>query len=77
MFGLGNAGSDLVKKVNESKDFNEWEKSMLIQGLRITEDSDNLIVKTLRSQACDSCSNNPKNGGSGICHCTLGLPVIN
>ena len=77
MFGLGNAGSDLVKKVNESKDFNEWEKSMLIQGLRITEDSDNLIVKTLRSQACDSCSNNPKNDGSGICHCTLGSPVIN
>ena len=20
---------------------------------------------------CDECSNNPKNGGSGICHCTL------
>jgi hypothetical protein len=26
--------------------------------------------------ACDSCSNNPKNGGSGICNCTLGLPQI-
>ena len=25
---------------------------------------------------CDGCSNNPKNGGSGICNCTLGLPVI-
>ena len=22
--------------------------------------------------ACDNCSNNPKNGGSGICHCILG-----
>lgn len=22
---------------------------------------------------CDNCSNNPKNGGSGICFCTLGL----
>ena len=22
---------------------------------------------------CDTCSNNPKNGGSGICFCTLGL----
>lgn len=22
---------------------------------------------------CDTCSNNPKNGGSGICHCILGL----
>ena len=21
---------------------------------------------------CKNCSNNPKNGGSGICHCTLG-----
>ena len=22
--------------------------------------------------ACVNCSNNPKNGGSGICNCTLG-----
>jgi hypothetical protein len=22
---------------------------------------------------CDTCSNNPKNGGNGVCHCTLGL----
>lgn len=22
---------------------------------------------------CQNCSNNPKNGGSGICNCTLGL----
>lgn len=26
--------------------------------------------------ACKSCSNHPSNGGSGICHCTLGTPVI-
>lgn len=26
--------------------------------------------------ACKSCSNHPNNGGSGICHCTLGTPVI-
>lgn len=26
--------------------------------------------------ACDSCSNNPKNGGDGICFCTLGMPLI-
>jgi len=25
---------------------------------------------------CGSCSNNPKNGGSGICHCILGTPSI-
>ena len=26
--------------------------------------------------ACKSCSNHPSNGGSGICHCILGAPVI-
>jgi len=25
--------------------------------------------------ACKSCSNNPANGGSGICHCTLNSNV--
>lgn len=28
------------------------------------------------NSACVHCSNNPKNGGSGICNCTLGLPSI-
>lgn len=26
----------------------------------------------IEQSACKNCSNNPKNGGSGICHCTLG-----
>lgn len=77
MFGLGNAGANLVTKINESNNFNEWEKSMLIQGLKHTEECTDIVVLTLRNQACDSCSNNPKNGGSGICHCTLGSPTIN
>ena len=25
---------------------------------------------------CKNCSNNPQNGGSGICNCTLNLPKI-
>lgn len=25
---------------------------------------------------CRTCSNNPANGGSGICYCTLGQPEI-
>lgn len=25
---------------------------------------------------CDNCYSNPKNGGSGMCSCTLGLPEI-
>ena len=27
---------------------------------------------TFISEACASCSNHPKNGGSGICNCILG-----
>lgn len=26
--------------------------------------------------SCQNCSNHPSNGGSGICHCTLGLSEI-
>lgn len=26
--------------------------------------------------ACRNCSNHPSNGGSGICHCTLGMTPI-
>lgn len=28
------------------------------------------------SSACRMCSNNPVNGGSGICHCILGISPI-
>ena len=34
------------------------------------------IDKTYDGSPCDRCSNNPKNGGSGICHCILGQPQI-
>lgn len=27
--------------------------------------------------ACKNCSNHPSNGGSGICHCTLGSMTVN
>ena len=26
--------------------------------------------------ACCGCSNHPSNGGSGVCHCTLGSPIV-
>ena len=29
-------------------------------------------IKTSFPNACRQCSNNPANGGSGICHCILG-----
>lgn len=27
-------------------------------------------------EACKTCSNHPLNGGSGICHCVMGIPQI-
>lgn len=35
-------------------------------------------IKQLRQipPACRNCPNHPINGGSGICHCTLGMPQI-
>ena len=30
------------------------------------------IVSTFLQPVCGNCSNNPKNGGSGICNCILG-----
>ena len=31
------------------------------------------LVTQINNNACDNCGNNPKNGGSGICYCTLGI----
>lgn len=33
----------------------------------------NNSYEQIKQSACDNCSNNPKNGGSGVCHCILGL----
>ena len=30
----------------------------------------------LGQSVCDNCSNNIKNGGSGICHCILGQQIF-
>ena len=37
---------------------------------------EDLVVSKFEQSACVNCSNNPKNGGSGICFCTLGQPQI-
>ena len=33
-------------------------------------------LKEQTASACHSCANNPINGGSGICHCILGTPIM-
>ena len=35
-----------------------------------------VTVGAFEQSACINCPNNPKNGGSGVCFCTLGQQVI-
>jgi hypothetical protein len=40
------------------------------------KNADAIYNKAFNNEACKNCSNNPANGGSGICNCTLGqMPV--
>lgn len=76
MINIEDTKKDLVKKINNSNGFTDLEKSLLIEGIRGRE---NLVLagcQPLKNDSCERCSNNPKNGGDGICHCTLGLPSI-
>ena len=53
-----------VYNVFEEK-YNEWQREYLGKWVGIEP------LKIDYPDCCDSCSNNPKNGGSGICNCTL------
>ncbi len=41
----------------------------------LSDQSDFVSLNSLDSDPCKNCLNNPKNGGSGICFCTLGLNI--
>ena len=45
-------------------------------GGNMTTDTFTNFMPTFDNSACVHCSNNPKNGGSGICYCTLGTPPV-
>lgn len=40
--------------------------------VRVPFDGNMHPTKNFDNQPCINCPSNPKNGGSGICHCTLG-----
>ena len=44
--------------------------------LTFNELSKTLIRNAFSNDACKNCPNNPENGGTGICFCTLGQPEI-
>ena len=55
---------DDVCNVFEDKE-DEWQRNYLGKWVGLEP------LKTDYPSCCDGCSNNPKNGGSGICNCTL------
>lgn len=76
MINIEDTKKDLVKKINDSNEFTDFEKSLLIGGIKGRE---NLVLagcQPLKNDSCERCLNNPKNGGDGICQCTLGLSSI-
>ena len=48
----------------------------LAEAFRITGYESPSLNEAHYPTACKHCSNNPANGGSGICHCTLGVSTI-
>ena len=51
-------------------------KELLEIAKRADEDTQNQVEASAVSfipEACKRCTNHPSNGGSGICHCTLGV----
>ena len=63
-YGYQGDGEENCKKCAE-------EHSLLANWLRELQD-----YKKHIPDACKHCSNHPLNGGSGICHCTLGMQKI-
>ena len=51
-------------------DFGREEKQSGIQA------SLKIDLENYRASSCENCPSNPKNGGDGICFCTLGQHII-
>lgn len=56
---------------DEFKRLSDEELEELIERIEFAKSFSNLYPT-----ACKHCSNNPANGGSGVCNCTLGTPTI-
>ena len=62
-------GPDVLVANNVDEHEIEWIKKVLQEQPMQIFDVD--ICDVSFPSCCDECSNNPKNGGSGICNCTL------
>ena len=55
----------------------EFQRGRESVGMWTIKTYDTTPIKTFTTnKACDNCSNSPKNGGSGLCNCILGMTDI-
>ena len=59
---------EFIKYVKENYDID-----LVAEPSETPDTFDNLFFN---NDSCKNCSNHPKNGGSGMCHCILGSPII-
>ena len=60
-----------IQRLNEEVEKLKDEIARLHSIANLTADSNTNIPVT-----CRNCSNHPSNGGSGICHCILGMTQV-
>ena len=62
--------------LNDLTKYNKLEATLDDMAILNNINFEDARVSTFENSSCTNCSNNPKNGGSGICFCTLGQPEI-
>lgn len=61
-----------IEKIEDEDNNNE----LLLNNINTSSYEKVTVEEPFSYNPCKNCSNNPKNGGSGICNCILGLPKI-
>lgn len=61
-----------IEKIEDEDNNNE----LLLNNINTSSYEKVTVEEPFSYNPCQNCSNNPKNGGSGICNCTLGLPKM-
>lgn len=64
-----------IDKISNKTGINFYD-SLGLEEPNFAELKNPFIKNNFENKACENCSSNPKNGGNGICFCTLGTPVI-
>lgn len=68
---------DIIERLNKLEEENRALKSILEENKTMRYYSnDNILITdySIHFNPCDSCLNSPRNGGSGMCCCSLPQP---